>query len=298
MSNNPTTQHKTVLISEVLEYLNPEPNKIYVDATFGGGGHTRAILNQEPKCKVIGLDWDNESLERHAPALEAEFGNRLTVLWGNFAHVYRLLKKNNISRIDGVLADFGTSQYQIFHKQGFSFMVNSPLDMRMSPAHQRETAADIINHYSDKDLAQLFYTFGEEPHGRKIAEAIVVARKIKPIETTLQLAHLIESVVPRSKQPRSIHPATKVFQALRIKVNQELENIEGFLKTSLSMLNPGGRLVCISFHSLEDRIVKHFFKDHVGKLEILTTKPVGPTDDEIAQNPSSRSAKLRAARKY
>lgn len=294
MSNNQTTQHKTVLIQEVLEQLQPKPHGIYVDATFGGGGHTRAILNAEPTCRVIGLDWDNESIERHAPALEEEFGNRLSVLWGNFAHIYRLLKKNKISCIDGVLADFGTSQYQIFHKEGFSFMIDSPLDMRMSPAHQRETAASIVNHYSSKDLAQLFYTLGEEPNGRKIAEAILAARAVKPIETTLQLAHIIESVVPRS---RSIHPATKVFQALRIKINQELDNIEEFLKISLSMLNPGGRLVCISFHSLEDRIVKHFFKDNTDKLEILTPKPVEATEEEIAQNPSSRSAKLRAARK-
>ncbi|MBX9831321.1 16S rRNA (cytosine(1402)-N(4))-methyltransferase RsmH [Candidatus Babeliales bacterium] len=293
--STPTT-HKSVLVQEVIQYLNPQPGKVYVDATFGGGGHSRAILDHEPQCSVIGIDWDEDSIIRHAPALEEEYGDRLKILWGNFANLHRLLKKEKIDRVDGILADFGTSQYQIFEKEGFSFRVDSPLDMRMSAAHQRLTAADVVNHFNEQALSKILWELGEERGSRKIAHAIIEARKINLFKTSGQLAQLIEKVIP-FHGPRAIHPATKTFQALRIFVNKELENIKLFLPTAVGCLNAGGPLVCISFHSLEDRLVKTFFREKNHQLTTLTPKPVQASEEEIKQNPSSRSAKLRAATK-
>lgn len=289
------TYHKSVLVEEVLTYLHPQPNKTYVDATFGGGGHTRAILNAQPTCKVIALDWDPVAIKTNAPLLKEEFGDRVRVLWGNFIHIKTLLKKEGIEEVDGILADFGTSQHQIFEKEGFSFATNTPLDMRMSTAHFKVTAADVVNNYSEKDLADIIFYYGEDSKSRKIARAIVEARKKQKIQTTQQLVTIIETVSPRGHRP--IHPATKTFQALRIEVNQELKNIQHFLKAAFNLLNPAGRLVCISFHSLEDRIVKNYFKEMQDFGAILTNKPIQATLEEIKQNPSSRSAKLRAIEK-
>lgn len=294
-TSTPTT-HKSVLVQEVIQYLNPQPGKVYVDATFGGGGHSRAILDYEPNCSVIGLDWDEASILQHAPALEEEYGDRLTMLWGNFANLHRLLKKEKINSVDGILADFGTSQFQIFERDGFSFRVDSPLDMRMSAAHYRLTAADVVNHFNEQALANIFFELGEERASRKIAHAIVEARKTTLFKTSGQLAQVIEKVIP-FRGPRAIHPATKTFQALRIFVNKELENIKLFLPTAVGCLNAGGSIVCISFHSLEDRLVKNFFREKPHQLTTLTPKPVQATEEEIKQNPSSRSAKLRAATK-
>ncbi|MBY0353527.1 16S rRNA (cytosine(1402)-N(4))-methyltransferase RsmH [Candidatus Babeliales bacterium] len=294
-TSTPTT-HKSVLVQEVIQYLNPQPGKVYVDATFGGGGHSRAILDHEPQCSVIGIDWDEDSITRHAPALEEEYGDRLKILWGNFANLHRLLKKEKIDRVDGILADFGTSQYQIFEKEGFSFRVDTPLDMRMSAAHQRLTAADVVNHFNEQALSKILWELGEERGSRKIAHAIIEARKTNLFKTSGQLAQLIEKVIP-FHGPRAIHPATKTFQALRIFVNKELENIKLFLPTAVGCLNAGAPLVCISFHSLEDRLVKTFFREKNHQLTTLTPKPVQASEEEIKQNPSSRSAKLRAATK-
>lgn len=286
--------HKSVLTKEVLEGLDLKPNGIYVDVTFGGGGHTRAILQAEPTCKVIALDWDKVAIETNAPALEEEFGDRLKVVWGNFARLHFIIKKElKGALVDGILADFGTSQFQIHHKEGFSFAQDSPLDMRMSPAHQRVTAEHILNTFSEKDLATIFFEFGEEPKSRRIARAIVEQRKEKPFKTTRQLAELIEKIIPKTR----IHPATKVFQALRIYVNRELKNIEIFLKAAINALKPGGRLACISFHSLEDRIVKTIFRENGDKLKIVTKKPIVASLEEVEENPSARSAKLRIAEK-
>lgn len=293
---SPTFFHKTVMPNEVIELLNIKPNGLYVDATFGSGGHTRAILESDPTCRVIALDWDQESLDTYAPLLEKDFGDRFMPRFGSFAHIWRILKKDSISKIDGVLADFGTSQMQIVERPGFSIYRDTPLDMRMSAAHFKTTAADIINRASQEELMHIFFTYGEERYSKKIAEAIVHDRKTERFKTTKQLASLIARIVPRNKKS-NVHPATRVFQALRIQVNRELDNITDFLKQSLGLLSPGGRIVCISFHSLEDRIVKQFFKDkeQEGELEIITKKPVAPSEQELAQNPSSRSAKVRAA---
>jgi 16S rRNA (cytosine1402-N4)-methyltransferase len=294
-----TTYHKSVLVNEVLQYLDPQPGKVYIDATFGGGGHTRAILDKEPNCKVIAFDWDTKALEHGQQMLE-QYGERLEFMWGNFASIYMLLKKHKIDRVDGVLADFGTSQTQIFTKDGFSFTQDSFLDMRMSSAHYKTTAAEILNKSSEEKLANIFFELGEEGMARKIAKTIVEERKKKKFKMTSQLVDLIVKI-KGPKRGKAAHPATKVFQALRIYVNHELENIECFLQAMPKVLNDAGRVVCISFHSLEDRLVKHFFKEfghttvNQGRFEILTPRVVIATPEELAQNLSARSACLRAA---
>jgi len=291
--------HKSVLVKEVLEYLDPQPNKLYVDVTFGGGGHTRAILEKETKCKVIAIDWDKNALEKNGALLQEEFPGRLTLIWGNFAQLIKLLKKENITSVDGILADFGTSQYQITNLPGFSVYKEAFLDMRMSNSHHQTTAADVINRASQKQLEEIFFNLGEERNSKKIASFIVENRRYKKIETVGQLIDIIERAFPSDYKKKSkIHPATRVFQALRIYVNDELENINSFLVATLSVLNSGGRLVCISFHSLEDRLVKQFLKNHKSSFEILTKKVVTASPEEIQINLSSRSAKLRAARLY
>ncbi len=289
-------KHKPVLVNEVLQYLDIQPGKTYLDVTFGSGGHTRAILDKEPTCNVIAMDWDEITLERFGQELLPLYGDRLKFIWGNFALLYRVLKREGIQKVDGILADFGTSQIQISERPGLSLFKDAGLDMRMSPPHQQETAEDVINQVSEKTLADIFFTFGEERHSRRVARAIVEQRAKKKIKTTTDLVAIIDAVVPTTQH--NIHKATRIFQALRIYVNRELHNIRAFLPAALRALNPDGRIVCISFHSLEDRIVKHYFKEQhdLGVLEVLTPKVVRPTLEEIAENPSSRSSRLRAAR--
>jgi len=288
--------HKPVLIDEVLEYLDLKPGGLYLDATFGSGGHTRAILEREPECNVISLDWDTRALDTYGPELMELFPGRLRLVWGNFALLYKILKKEKIFNIDGILADFGTSQIQITQRSGFSVFRDTPLDMRMSPPHQKLTAAQVLKDSSEEKLRELFWQLGEERYARQIARAILEERKKRRIRTTKQLAEIVEKAVPRNRKQK-IHPATRVFQALRIFVNKELDNIESFLAASCRVINPGGRLVCISFHSLEDRIVKSVFKEKedAGQVKILTKKVVTASDEELERNPSARSAKLRAA---
>jgi 16S rRNA (cytosine1402-N4)-methyltransferase len=288
--------HKSVLVSEVLEYLDPKPGGVYLDVTFGVGGHTRAILEKEPTCTVIAVDWDSAALETYGEPMIEEFGSRLILLWGNFAHMYKLLKKAGVEKVDGILADFGTSQVQINSRPGFSVYRDTPLDMRMSPAHQKTTAHDIVQHASEQELCEIFWQYGGEGRARAIAHAIVLERQTHQITTTAQLAKIVERAAPE-KMNRRVHAATKVFQALRIYVNKELDNITAFLAIALSLLNKNGRLVCISFHSLEDRLVKEFFKsqERMQRVGVLTPKGVVATDEEMQANASSRSARLRAA---
>ncbi len=288
--------HKSVLVDEVVKYLAPKPGGVYVDCTFGGGGHTRAILQAEPKCKVIAFDWDKVAIEKNGPALLEEFGNRLEIVWGNFSHIYYLLKDMGIKEVDGILADFGTSQYQITEQAGFSFSRETPLDMRMSVSHGQVTAYWYVNRAPESDLVSIFSEYGQERYSRRIARAICEYRQHKDIKTTLDLAEIIKRAVPSYKS--KIHPATRVFQALRIVVNKELEHIKTLLLQSVNTLSNNGRIVCISFHSLEDRIVKQFFKEHKSEFEILTPKVVVPTEEEVHRNPSSRSSKLRAAERH
>ncbi len=283
------------MTQEVIHYLALKPHGVYVDCTFGGGGHTRAILEADPTVQVIAFDVDPEAFEHNRDRIEQDFPDRVQFIWANFVTLRLALKKIGVKAVDGILADFGTSQHQITHKAGFSFSREKKLDMRMSAAHSVVTAASIINNASELELATIFWRYGEERYGRQIARAIVQARETEKITTTTQLADIIKKVVPSQK--KGPHPATRVFQALRIVVNHELDHIEGLLKQASDVLHAGGRIVCISFHSLEDRIVKQSFKEQVGVLEIITPKVVLPTDAEIAQNPSSRSAKLRVAQK-
>jgi len=294
--NDATVIHKPVLVNEVLYWLNPQPNKQYLDVTFGSGGHTRAILEKESQCSVIALDWDTRSLDQFGQPLCEEFHGRLTLLWGNFALLYKQLKKEGIKAVDGLLADFGPSQTQLMQRPGFSFNYDTPLDMRMSPSFGRITAAELLAKAPEEKLRQIFWQLGEEGYAKQIAHAIVSTRMQYPIKTTRQLAQLIERIVPREPR-KKVHQATKVFQALRIYINRELENIESLLAISLQIVRPGGRLVFISFHSLEDRLVKRFFHMHAqqGRLKILTPKAIVATAQEVRENPSARSAKLRAA---
>lgn len=289
--------HIPVLVKEVIEQMCLKPGGVYIDATFGGGGHTRAMLEAEPNCTVIGMDWDLYALEANGGVLQQMFPSRLKLVWGNFAQVDKKIQKVNFEKVDGILADFGTSQYQLFERPGFSFYKDSPLDMRMAPAHQQTTAAHVVNNATQKELIIILKEYGEEYDALPIARMIVEERKKKPIATTAQLVAVIEKVTGPKRHFQKIHPATKTFQALRIYVNKELENIHSFLQAAMRILNPGGRLLCISFHSLEDRIVKNFFKEQVKnmpeKLFLPVEKPIVATAQEVEQNASSRSAKLR-----
>jgi len=295
--NNQTTLHKPVLLEEVLHFLAPQPGKVYVDVTLGGGGHTTAILTTQPDCKVIGMDWDESVIKTTGERLKKEFPGRFIPLWGNFSKINAILKKAKITQVDGILGDFGTSQIQIANTPGLSIFQDKYLDMRMSSSFFKVTAQDVLKNMSEKELAQIFFDYGQERYGNRIARAIVETRRKTPLRTTKQLAELIETVVPFKKDSK-IHCATKVFQALRIYVNKELENIQAFLANSIKVLAPEGRLVCISFHSLEDRIVKQYFKElernGMVAVEILTPKVCVATEEELAVNRSARSAKLRA----
>jgi 16S rRNA (cytosine1402-N4)-methyltransferase len=291
-----TTVHKPVLVHEVLEYIDPQPGAVYLDVTFGSGGHTRAILEKEPACSVIAMDWDMRALEQFGRPMQEEFGDRLRLVWGNFSLLYKILKKEGIGCVNGLLADFGTSQVQIMERPGFSLFKESPLDMRMSPPHQQMTAAGLLAKSSEEKLRQIFWQLGNEHFAKQIARAIVDYRKARRIKTTTQLAELVARVVPFDAK-RKIHPATKVFQALRMYVNKELANIESLMSVSLQVVRPGGRLVYISFHSLEDRIVKQCLQQYQAqaKVAILTARAVTASVVELRENPSARSAKLRAA---
>lgn len=287
--------HIPVLLKETIDALAIKPYGVYLDVTFGGGGHSRALLEKDSTIKVIGLDWDQGVIDR-GQAMVDEFNGRLELIWGNFNLLYKIIKKHNISKIDGILADFGTSQFQIKNTDGLSFWGDTPLDMRLSNAHHTTTAAHIINYAKPEELLHIFWTYGEEPFTKQIVTAIVERRKTKKFKTTGDLADLIETIVFHKGKG---HPATRVFQALRIVVNKELENIQSFLPAALRALSSGGRLVCISFHSLEDRIVKDFYKSMESLQEGIVVHPglVVASEEEIVKNAACRSAKLRAFQK-
>jgi len=280
--------HIPVLLEEVVAGLALRPNGHYLDATVGGGGHSYRILAADPSIRLTALDQDPMALQA-AQARLAEFGDRPQFYHTNFAEFHP-----GAQRFDGILADLGVSSTQFDQaERGFSFRQTAPLDMRMNSL-QDFTAADLINTEDETELARIFYTYGEERLSRRIARRIVEHR---PFETTTELAEAIARSVPPKYRYGRIHPATRVFQALRIAVNRELEMLEQFLSLAPQWLQPNGRLVIISFHSLEDRLVKHSFRGH-DDLTVLTKKPIEAQDAEVQQNPRSRSAKLRiAARK-
>lgn len=289
-------EHNPVLTKEVLIYLNPKPNENFVDATLGLGGHAAEILAlTAPSGRLLGIDQDPFALEEAEKRL-VRFKDRLDLVKENFSELGLLIRQWEVEKVDGVLLDLGASTYQLQSaERGFSFMQDGPLDMRMDPANKL-TAERIINNYSEKEIAKILFEFGEEQFARQIAKKIVDKRVKKEIKTTLELVELIRQAMPphyRFKQ--KINFATKTFMALRIAVNDELEQLKRGLIQALQILSPGGRLVVISFHSLEDRIVKNFFRDN--NLTILTPKPIVASDEELLSNPNARSAKLRAAQK-
>ena len=295
LSTVETVQHKPVLVAEVLQLMQVKPEGVYLDVTFGGGGHARAILNASEKVKLIGFDWDKKSLALMTPSFVTEFGDKIQLLWGNFAHLYKLAKEHKLPKVDGILADFGTSQHQIFNYDGFSFNSKTPLDMRMSKSHSFVTAADVVNTFSKERLNEILFELGEETAARTIVDAILSYRTYHKILFAHQLAEIVSKAKGGGRG--RTNPATKTFQALRMYVNHELENIRSFLATAPSLLAPKGKLLCISFHSLEDRLVKDFFREQEDllKLKSLSKKPLKATAEEQKANPSSRSAKLRGA---
>jgi 16S rRNA (cytosine1402-N4)-methyltransferase len=288
--------HTSVLLPECMQYLAPQAGKIYVDGTLGLGGHTEAILSASaPDGRVIAFEWDETALQ-HSLRRLAGFGDRLTVVRRNFAELAAGLDELGIQEIDGLLIDIGVSSLQLdMGERGFSFQRDEILDMRMDN-RGKTTAQSILAYCSEQELADIFYYYGEERQARPIAAAIVECRKKEKIETTKQLVSIVAHAVPKRFHPKRIHVATKVFQALRIAVNTELENLAHILDDAVRYLKPGATFCVISFHSLEDRIVKRKFRNNE-QLEVLTGKPVMSSAEEIAVNPRSRSARLRVARK-
>src|SRR5213595_205974 len=300
--------HRPVLQREVLRLLNPKPGSLIVDGTCGGGGHTEALL--ETGADVLALDQDPDAVQ-HVSKRLARLGRRIVVRHANFRHTACVLDELGIRTIGGALLDLGVSSRQLENsKRGFSFVRNGPLDMRMDP-QTNLTAANIVNHYDEEELTRLFRELGEEPAARRIASLIVKMRKASLFRETLPLALAIERLVGRHGRQ---HPATQVFQALRMEVNDELGALEEGLRVLTARIASGGRIGVITFHSLEDRIVKNFFRDHSREwldkpewpepkrnpdydLKLVTPKPVEPADEEQRANPRSRSAKLHVAEK-
>lgn len=295
-----TQGHYPVMLPEVLAALNPEDGQVIVDGTFGGGSYSRAIL-ESANCKVIGLDRDKSAINR-GNEIAKNYDGRLSLIQTQFGEIANL----ELGDVDAVVLDIGVSSYQIDQaERGFSFSKDGPLDMRMGDG---ETAAEVLATRSEAEIAKIFWDYGEEKNSRRIARAIVNDRDEKPFVSTLQLAGLCERVYGHKKE--KIHPATRVFQALRIYVNDELGELERALDGAFKVLKPNGRIVIVTFHSLEDRIVKNFFNERAKisqgsrfapvleqakpTLELLYRKPIIASDKEISENPRSRSAKLRA----
>ncbi len=289
-----STVHIPVLASEVVTFLRPRPGGGYLDATVGLGGHAEAILAAAGEAaELVGLDRDAEALEQARTRL-AVFGARVTLHHARYEVLDQVVAPD--ARFDGILFDLGVSSFQFDEpERGFSFTREGPLDMRMDRS-TGATAAELLRRLPERDLADLIYRFGEERFARRIARAIHARRHTDPIRTTTALADLVAAAVPRSQWPRHIHPATRTFQALRIAVNDELRGLSGALDAAAGRLAPGGRLAAISFHSLEDRIVKQTWRRLQAErgMRVVTRKPVGPAEAEVTANPRARSAKLRA----
>jgi|GraSoiStandDraft_8_1057269.scaffolds.fasta_scaffold63321_2 16S rRNA (cytosine1402-N4)-methyltransferase len=287
--------HEPVMVAEVLEHLEPSRGGLFVDCTVGLGGHARALLTGGAS-RVIGLDRDPAAVDAARKALE-EFGDRVEVVHADYRQISAVLDERGVAKVDGVLADLGVSSMQLDEPgRGFSFRHDDPLDMRMDTT-AGPTAAEALRGVDERSLADLIYEFGEERHSRRVARAIVTARERAPIETTGQLADIVRRAIPRKGYMR-IDPATRTFQAVRIWVNRELEGLDGFLGDAARRLAVNGRMVVITFHSLEDRIVKHTLRALQNEdfgLRIRTKRPMVPGEAEIERNPRARSAKLRAA---
>ncbi|MCD4779333.1 MAG: 16S rRNA (cytosine(1402)-N(4))-methyltransferase RsmH [Candidatus Omnitrophica bacterium] len=284
------------MLQEALTYLNPQPEGIFVDGTLGLGGHSRAILQQiGPKGRLIGLDCDASAIEIAKKNL-IDFNNQCLFIHSNYRDLCKQLQARQIKQIDGLLVDLGLSSFQIDDpERGFSLRSMGPLDMRMDQSEQF-SAFDLIHSLSEKELDSILDNFGQERWHHRIARLLVAQRSKQPIETTQDLTRIVLSALPAKRNRQKIHPATRTFQAIRIAVNRELESLEALLKESEFLLKKGGRIAVISFHSLEDRIVKNVFRDwgKEGKYQVLLKKPLRPTEEEVKQNPRARSARLRA----
>lgn len=305
--------HLSVMPGEVIEYLGCAKAGIYVDGTAGGGGHSKEILKANHENRLIGIDRDEDALRAAEENLKP-FAGRFTLVRENFRDIKAVLERLGAPQIDGMLLDLGVSSFQLESApRGFSFLKPARLDMRMDRS-KGETAYDLVNNLDEDELVRIFRDYGEEAHSKRIARAVIKARSAKPIETTTELAEIIQWAVPAKARHGRIHPATRVFQALRIAVNDELGSLKDALADGVDALKPGGRMVVISFHSLEDRIVKNAFRDastgcicppripkcvcnRVPQARLVTRKAITPTDTEIATNPRARSAKLRALEK-
>ena len=305
----PRVVHVPVLVEEVIGYLAPLRDGLVADCTLGAGGHAAAILEAVPGLRIVGIDRDPQARHLAAGRLR-QFGDRVRILAGEFDELGSLLRQAGIVKLDGILADLGVSSMQLeTAERGFSFRREGPLDMRMGPGQL--TAREIVNRYSEAELQKIFREYGEERRARRIARTVVEARTRQPIETTTELRRIVHRAAAHGPRQR-IDPATRVFQALRIEVNRELAGLSRLLDQVAQLLEGDGRLVVISYHSLEDRIVKHRLRDMArgeidettGRrrsesrlIEVLTKKPVRPTPAEVAANPRARSARLRAARR-
>jgi len=296
--NNPI-RHIPVLAEEVVSWLACRPGGVYLDCTVGQGGHAECILERSgPDGVLIGIDRDPEAIAATSVRL-ARYASRLRLVQGNFSAVKQHLRSVGVSEVDGVIFDLGMSSAQLDRpERGLSFLSEGPLDMRLDQ-REGQTAADLLAQLRERELADLIYRYGEERYARRIARAIVAARKLHPLRTTFDLVSVISSAVPAPYRRGRIHCATRTFQALRIVVNGELDVLEGAIRDAASVLAPGGRLCVIAFHSLEDRLVKQSFRSLAegpdARLKILTKKPRVPSEEERRANPRARSAKLRVA---
>ena len=303
--------HKSVLLDECIDSLNIKPDGIYVDGTLGGAGHSLEIVKRLDGGKLVAFDQDMDAIENARIKL-AEYMDRVILIHSNFENLGEKLDENGITGIDGLLLDLGVSSYQLdTPERGFSYMHDAPLDMRMDKS-LTESAWDIINRYSEAELSDIIRNYGEENWHARIAAFIVERRREKPIETTFELVDIIKAAVPRKARDENLHPAKRTFQAIRIAVNRELDVIEKVIREATEKMNRGGVIAIITFHSLEDRIVKNVFRDlsagcicppefpvctcnTVAKLKLLTKKPIISSKEDLEEKPRARSAKLRCA---
>lgn len=302
-------EHKSVLLTETIEGLQIRPDGIYVDGTLGGGGHSYEIAKRLTGGRLIGIDQDQAAIEAAGMRL-SPFGDKVTIVRSNYRNTREVLSELGIEKIDGMILDLGVSSYQFDTKErGFSYRFDSPLDMRMD-TRQSFSAKEIVNGYSEMELYHVIRDYGEDKFAKNIAKHIVMARKKKPVETTGELCEIIKAAIPAKIRAEGGHPAKRTFQAIRIECNKELEVLRESLETLIELLNPGGRLCIITFHSLEDRIVKAAFKKaenpcicppnfpvctcgRVSQGKVVTGKPILPGEEEVSENPRAASAKLR-----
>ncbi|NLL81594.1 MAG: 16S rRNA (cytosine(1402)-N(4))-methyltransferase RsmH [Tissierellia bacterium] len=305
--------HVSVLLNEVINGLDIKPDGIYVDGTLGGGGHSFEIVKRLKGGKLIGIDQDLEAIDKASEVLK-DYEENVILVHDNYENINRILRNLNIEKVDGILLDLGVSSYQLDEEsRGFSHNKDAELDMRMDSTSSF-SAWNVVNEYSKEELEQIIWNYGEERWAKRIAEFIVTERKTKSIDSTFDLVGVIKKAIPKAVRMEGHHPAKRTFQAIRIEVNRELEVLGNSIYKMIEVLNPGGRLAIITFHSLEDRIVKESFKelykdcicppefpkcicDKKREIEIITRKPIKPGEKELIENPRSRSAKLRIAKK-